>query len=317
MTQTNNACQPAINSFELITPQFNSSPSSSAQDVTNWCGHSVIAVKERALDVGKAVVSAVQSVFARLGDLQMSTYELACFFRKIERYLLCAVESAKSAHIAKVLINYIAFIDFVQLARDIDYFVNARWKGMHDDKGGIVSKRDGIAAIAANVMSLVADIGGALLWLEEMAFFNLSKAAAAVGNVRLFGAVPELIASVPCLRDIKTLTQAADAVGNLRVFSFLTKISPLFITLRALDLMYVFFTVDAVQKLMHAENHYQKMSEGLYLSSYVSEMALSALLMAGVTNPIGLGVAGTTCLTLALAAFLYRKTHEEILKGTA
>ena len=313
MTQTN-ACQPAINSHSFLD---STSPSGSPQDITHWCGYRITAVKESACSAGQAVVSAVQSVFARLGDLQMSTYELACFFRKIEKYLLCAVESAKSAKIARILVNYISFVDFVQLARDIDYFVNARWKGLHDEKGGMISKREGIAAIAANVMSLVADVGGALLWLEEMAFFSLSTAATAVGNVRIFGVLPKVIALVPGLRDMKTLTQAAEALGNLRVFSFVTKVSPLFITLRALDLMYVFFTIDTVQKLMHAKNDCQKMSEGLYLSSYISELTLSALVMAGVTNPIGLGVAGATCLTLALAAFLYRKTHEEILKGTA
>jgi hypothetical protein len=91
----------------------------------------------------------------------------------------------------------------------------------------------------------------------------------------------------------------------------------LFITLRALDLGYALLAIDAGRRLLNAENVKQKVSAGLDLTSYLAELTLSAILLAGVTNVIGLGVAGSTCVALTVSSFLYRIANEKEIKQSA
>lgn len=278
-------------------------PFSAKETLQDWSGRTVAAAKYGA----ESATTAAQQTLNSLSRVVLDANLVASVFRKLEKHVLKLVEHVSKSpggfdKLSELLRRNVAIIDCVQVAGDIDYFVNGRF---HQDTKAIV---------AARVSMMVANVGGALLWLESMAFFSLSKAAAAVGEVKVFGFVPKVISSVPGLRDLTTLQNLAKGFGEVRVFSVVAKISPLFITLRALDFMYAFFAFDAAQRLANADNIHKRTSAGLDLSSYLAELAISAMVFAGVTNIVGLGVVGGVCITLTLSSFIYRITHEKQLK---
>jgi hypothetical protein len=269
----------------------------------SWSGH-VVNFSAAAVElVTYKVIGAIQTVFNCSALVVEDSNILACFFRKLDRHILTMFEHViqlRSDHFKRVgesLKSMLGVIDFVQVAVDIDYFIRGRFNV--DSKITVLGK----------ISLAFSDLGYAILWLEEMGFFTLSKAATALGNVRLFSFVPALISNITPLRHMSGLQQAAASIGNVRVFSFLNKISFEFIALRALTLAYAFFAVDAIQKLIESVKTKDKVSiinsslECLYL---ISELALDGLLFAGVSHPLGLGLAATTCVTLAIGSLIYK-----------
>lgn len=303
-----------------ISPGQGSVPSVNVQENGNktshkgLCGrHIVGTVANAGVCAVKAVVktthAVVDKIFWSLGNLSETTNELAAACRKLHKHSLHLIghltkSPEKFGKLIKILSSYVGYIDFLQVAADVDYFVRGKFK------------KENFLQVGAHIACFVANVGGALLWLEDMAFINLSKATTAIGNWRAFEFVPKVLSTIPVLRDMTVLQKAAKAIGELRVFSVLTKVSPLTIVLRAIDLAYAFLAIEAANRLIKSEKKEQKISAGLDLSSYVAELVLSAVILAGVTNIIALGSIGGGCIVLALSAFLYRSAHEKQLDPT-
>ncbi|HEV8051751.1 MAG TPA: hypothetical protein VGP47_04590 [Parachlamydiaceae bacterium] len=286
--------------------------------VKNWCGRGASALSYGVSKASDGIVTVAQKMFSSMNYIFSDTSATAGFFRKFDHHILRFLEHVGNApgklSIAHTHIRRnVAFIDFVQVIADVEYFVRGKFKASVNEKGEI-KPRDTNAVIGGKFSFMVADMCGALLWLNEMSFISLSKAATAIGEARVFNVVPKIISSIPVLRDMSGLQKVAKAVGEFRLFSFVKNTSMLFVTLRAIDLGYALFAIDAGRRLLNASNDIQKISASLDLSSYLAELTLSAIMLAGVTNVVGLGIVGITCVTLAVTSALYRAKHEDQIK---
>jgi len=262
------------------------------------CGRSVTIIKETTNTLVNAVIETTNFVFSSLANICSNTNALAGVFRKLYKHCIQLTEHLTDAHgkyakLSHMFRSTVDVIDSVQMWSDGNFFINGYFNNAR------------YAEIGSRGASLVANIGGTLMWLQEMAFINLSTAAATLGNYRVFSFVPQVLSSVPVLRDISSLQLAANSIGELRVFSVVSKLSPLNVTLRALDLMYTFLAINAAQKIASSNNTEQLIGASIDLSSYLAELTLSAVVCAGVTNVVALGVIGGACISLAVSSFLY------------
>lgn len=262
----------------------------------------------------KAVGSVAHGTVVSISSVASESTAIAGFYRKMEKHVLNLVEHSASipGHLGKLagsLRKIVSFIDFIQLFGDADYFVNRGYSEKRNEEGQLEKNADSKIIVSARVAMAAADVGGSLLWLEELGFFKLSQLASDLGKVRLFGFVPKVVASLPKVRDLPVVSRVANTIGNLNVFGSLAKLSCLSITLRALDLMYGLFALDAAKRIASAPSTPHRISASLDFVSYISELALSALLFAGFSNVVGLGIAGGTCVTMAVASFIYRNNH--------
>lgn len=306
-------------STNIISSPNDQSTNNMTSRIQDWCGRGISAVGTGVSVAGNGLLFAIQKVFSSVNLLTSDAPALAGVFRKLDQHVLRFFEhlgdsKGKLGQFSKFLGRNVAFIDFFQLVGDVNYFAAGRFKEKRNELGEIEKPRDKNIVIAGKLGFFAADFGGALLWLQEMSFISLSKAAVAIGEVRVFSFVPKAISSIPLLRDVSGLQRVANAVGEFRAFSFVKNLSCLSLTLRALDLAYALFAVEAGQRLLNAENKNQAISAGLDLSSYLAELTLNAIVFAGVTNVIGLGIVGVTCITFAVASFLYRVTHEKEIR---
>lgn len=294
-------------------------PIDDTSKIQNWCGRGISSVRNAGSMIGSNLLNVTQKAFVGLNFITADSSATAGVFRKLNQYVLNFFEHLSGARgslskFSTFIGHQVAFIDFVQLASDINYFVCGKFREEKDSNGEIVKPRDHGIVVGGRVAFFTAGIGGALLWLQDISFISLSKAAAAIGEARIFSFVPSVISSVPILRDLPKLQNFAKAVGEFRVFSFIKNFRCLSVTLRALDLGYTLFAVEATRRLITASNQAQAISAGIDLSSYLSELVLSALVFAGVTNVVGLGVVGATCIALTVSSFLYRITHNNEIK---
>lgn len=288
-------------------------PSSSiASKIQSWLGHTVSAV-------GTTVVGVGQKVIVAASDITGDSCATASILRKLDHHVLRWIEHIKNApgsfsQFQQMIRRSVCFIDLAQICADVHYVATGRFKEVINEKGQVEKEKDNDIMIAGKLAGLAANTGGALLWFNEMGMISLTKAAETIGEVRLFSAIPSLISSIPALNDFPKLHAIANAVGEFRAFSFVKHTSCLFVTLRALDFMYACFAVDAAQRLMNADSRIKAIAAGLDLSSYLSELTLSAIMLAGVTNVVSLGVVGTTCIAFAVSSFLYKVANEQEIK---
>ena len=308
-----------------------SSHSPLANNAQNWTGRAVISLKDEtasvanclkfsAILVAHAAHAVVSNMFLGFGLIFADSSAEANFFRKIEGPIIRMVEYLANIpgglqKCSEILRHNVAFIDLVIMLADINYLWKTLIRTNTDDKK--IEPKDNNLVIGGRIAFLTANIGGALMWLEEMSFLSLAKTAHTIGEARIFSVVPQVISKVPFVRDLPRLQKFANLVGELRVFSFVKSLSCLSVTLRALDLGYALFALDASRRLMTANNTSQITAAGIELTSYLSELALSAAIFAGVTNVVALGVGASACVALAASAFLYRVTHENELKQKA
>lgn len=307
---------PTANVVNTTNDQSSTNVSSKIQE---WCGRGASAIGNGVSSAGNAIIHVFQQSLNGLHLITSDTSATAGVFRKLDHHVLKFFEHLSDSkgsliRFGTFLKRNVAFIDFVQLASEINYFAGCKFKERKNAQGEVVKQRDNNVVISGRAAFLTANTGGALLWLEEMSFFSLSQIGKAIGEARVFSFVPKVISSIPVLRDLPGLQNVAKTIGEFRAFSFVKHFSCLSITLRALDLGYALFAIDSSRRLFNASNKIQTISAGIDLSSYLAELTLSALVFAGVTNIIGLGVAGATCITLAAASFLYRVTHEKEMK---
>jgi hypothetical protein len=292
----------------------------SLSKIQEWCGHSVCTVKEELSQIGNGILKAAHKIFTGMDRVAGDTNASAAVFRKLDQHVFRFLEHLGGiegglTRFSTFIRHNVALIDFVQLIGDVNYFVRGKFKEKRNEKGQLEKPRDSAEVIAGHAAFAVANTGGSLLWLQQLNILSLSKMASKIGEVRVFSCVPKVIASIPVIKNLSGLQKVANAVGEFRAFGFVKHLSCLTITLRALDLGYALYAVDAVKRLLNKHNNQtQTISAGIDLSSYLAELMLSALVLAGVTNVVGLGVMGLTCITLTVASFLYRVFNENELK---
>lgn len=304
-----------VNGTSTRSP-YESSVQAAPSCAQSWCGRCVSTVNDSASAIGHSLLASFQATLKGLHLVAADANAVAAVCRKLDQHVLKFCEYLKDAkgslgRCSSFMKSQVAFIDFAQIAADVYYFGCGKFKEKRNEQGEIIKARDADLVVAAKVSLGLANTMGGFLWLEEMGFFSLSKAAAAIGEVRLFSLVPKTVSSIPVLRDISSLQSIARSIGEFRAFSFVKNLNCLFLVLRGLDLGYALLAIDASNRLAKASNNAQVVSASLDLSSYLSELMLSGMLLVGVTNIVSLGLAGTTCIAFTVSSFLYRITHDK------
>lgn len=228
--------------------------------------------------------------------------------RKISKDLLIFVEMYRSTpgffdKLREGVKDMGGFMDVVLVAADANYFL----------KGSFVE--DTKSYVAARLAMVVADVGGALLWFEEMGFFDLTKVAQSLGEVRLFKYVPAIVEHIPVIKNMEIAQHVAESLGEVKIFSVLTKISLEKVVNSSVCLVFGFLTLDAFLKMQDtSEAHkYLKTVLGIDSAYYAAELALTLAAFVGVTNVFGLGVLAASCVGLCVGKVVYSVIHKEQL----
>lgn len=263
-------------------------------------GRSINSVKHFVGAVCSQTARAAQKVLSTAGSVVSDPNALASVFRRLNCQVIDAFEQVRKipSSLSKfrgASDSFVGFLDAVQFFGDADYFLVQK-KYLTDSR----------LKVTAHVAGCVANVGGTLLWLQELSFINLSKMAKTLGEVRLFGKVPQIIKCVPVVRDMPRLMHAAASLGKVRVFSILNELSVGLIAGRALTLYYLFSALDSLKRVTQSGTPSDKTQAGLDLSYYSSELALNALFVVGVASTTGIGVLGATCIATGLASFTYK-----------
>lgn len=193
--------------------------------------------------------------------------------------------------------------NLAQIANSIDYVINGKFK------------KDCKAHVLGNIAFGVVTVTCALAWLEEMSVLSLSKAASAIGDLRVFSFVPKVVKNIPGLCDSVPFQKFANSLGELRLFSCITKISVGIVISASLAIAYGFFAIDAFTRYFAAgANDVQKTSAALDATRYVFEVGYGVLGLC-TTNVITLGVAAGVVLTMGITSFVYKVLRENELNA--
>lgn len=316
MTTITLGAKVSLNVNGSANEELNNQVSVNTTSVARWGGHCVSVVTGGVSAIGLLMLASVQYPLQGIHSIAADSNAIAAVFRKMDQHVLKCFEYLTDAkgglnRLSNFLKSQVAFIDFTQMASDIYYFGCGKFREQRNERGEIVKQKDPDLVVAAKVSLSLANTGGNLLWLQEMGFLSLSKAAATIGEVRLFSAVPKIVSSLPVLRDMPALQNVAKSIGEFKAFGFINHVSCLPLVLRGLDLGHALLAIDASNRLAMAINDAQMISASLDLSTYLSELVLSAMVFVGVTNVISLGIAGMACITLVASSFLYRISHEK------
>lgn len=272
-----------------------------------WSGRAVTALKNGMHACATAITHVFQNSLHVVSSLFSSPGDVYGVFKKLQVYTLPLIEKLngtpnKFEKMKTGLQHFRGCTDLVQLGADVAYVANGEYK------------KDRPLSVAGRISFIVTNIVGTAAWLTHLGVVNLSAAAKAIGNVRIFGLVPAVIAYVPGLRDMPKLQGIANAIGNVRVFGIIDKLSLGFVTERALGLAYMFFAADAAKRLIEPGNAFQKTQAGIDLLEKLSVVALDAMMLIGLTSVIGFGLVGTVSLGLTLTNFIYKLNHDKELK---
>lgn len=295
MSSPSLALEPVNGNLTIVAPANNSISSSST-----WYGHIVNEVKDRTHELCSKIASCVQQTLDVLGALIIDANTVGTIFRRLNgqvynmlaklKLVVCPLGKLKRA-----TGHLVGWVDTLQVVGHVDYFGAKKYKNESDIK------------VASRVAICVADVSGALLWMQELRFISLSKAATSLGNIRLFSFIPKVITAIPLVRNISSLQHVAAYVGEIRVFGVFNKLSMCFIANGALALFNAFSAINAIQTISKASfSAQEKTQAALNLSYHLSELTLAALIAGGVTSAIGLGVVGTASIVTAVARLAYQ-----------
>lgn len=239
---------------------------------------------------------------------------LSTMCRKLDKHILPMMQ--KLRHLPEDHFNILSralkagrgITELAQVATDINYFVSKKFN------------KETWAKIGEKCCLAISHIAFGLVWLKEIGVANLGKAAASLGNIRLFSFVPSLIAFIPGISSVPHLEKAASIMGELRLFSVINKISIEVFAETILALSYILVTYRVYEKYNETVSTKDKeganaaILEGLYS---VSELAIDGVLLAGCSNILALGSIAAINVILAIVSVGYRqvfavteKSHE-------
>ncbi len=278
------------------------------QDFGDGLSNTLHGISNKLQQVIGGVNNAVVFLFSSIKFINndVNKFEQCC--TKLGSYVIVMIEQLSNApnyfsKLKRVLGATADNLNLVMLIGSIDYFFNARFQGQ--DK----------LTIAAMTTLAVVNVGGALMWLQQMGFCTLSTIAAAIGEVRVFSFVPAIVSNIPFLSNYTSLQAFAVRLGEARIFSCITSISIGTFVSKTLMLCYGFLAVEAFTRLFtQGETTVYKTAAGLDAIHYVAEVVFGGLVLSSAVGTIGLGITGGGCLFLTLTAFIYNITHSEELK---
>lgn len=264
----------------------------SLQNIANQC--------QRAYDkVANFALKFFQNTLLVIKESISHASTFATVIRKFDKNLLAIIETYRNVpgyfdKFRESLKDTVGILDFLLIVGDVNYFFTTKfWK-------------DSALEIAKNVSLSIVDFGGALLWLEDLGFFDLSKAAQKLGEVKLFAYAPLVVSKIPVLKNVEWLGRAAEKISQVRVFSILTKIRLEKVVDGALYFGYGFLTLSAFQQARESQDKVHTFrAAAIECSYYAAELATSILIGVGLTNVFGLGALAATCVTLSVAKLAY------------
>jgi len=162
-------------------------------------------------------------------------------------------------------------IDFMEIFSVTNYMVSGA--AVEDCKRGFFCRFFGSISFAFGT------IGGIALWLAELGFYNLGKAAAALGSIPVIG----VVAVIPLL----PLVCATTALG------------------------YALFAAHSVQNLLKAKNKHQVIKGLIDIISRVANVALFVLIPIPGINLPAVIVLGIIAKGLGLVSFLYEHYNKQ------
>lgn len=204
------------------------------------------------------------------------------------------------------------FNDFFDIVVDSDHLINRRYR--KEDKVTKEIKINKCALIAA-IAFFVADVVGLVLWLNDLAMINLAKVSATIGRgfSKLTSALGPGFAKFTSAV-VKACPFVAKVIAKVTLVNVLRGIvSGAFLAL----------AINECRKLVNAirQRDIKKIvNRVLYLISYLAEVALKVLAIAGCASVPGLVAVGCIAAGFGLAAFLmkaiceYRKSRENMAK---
>lgn len=283
----------------LSNVEIQNSSEKQENSLPSWSGRSV-RVKNFLEGVCSRTINAAQKTFNVAGAFVTDPNALASVFRRLNCQIFNSLEELKKipldaySKFRACTHSFVGVVDTVQVFDDVNYFYTQKYK------------EDNKIKAASRVALFAADVGGSLLWLQEMTFIKLNRISKTLGEVRLFSFVPKVVSSIPVVRRIPELQHVAVSLGQVRIFSFLNRLSMHFFAGGALTLYYLFSAMDSLRKLSKDSTPFEKKQAGLDLSYQLSEVTLNALMTIGVASVAGLGVLGATCIATGLASFAHK-----------
>jgi hypothetical protein len=268
--------------------------------ISAWGGRSVRSVKHCIETIASRSICTAQKVLSLTGSVVSDPNALAGIFRRLNCQVIYALEEMKKiptgcfSKLRAASHHFVGAVDAVQAADDLKYFYEGEYK------------EDSTLNVGRHTAIFAANVGGTLLWLEEMSFISLSRAAKAIGEVRLFSFVPKVIASIPLTKHVPGLQHAAASLGKVRLFSGFNRLSMGLFAGSALTLYYLFSALESLKRIIKDGAASDKTQARLDLSYYASELTLNAMLIAGLGSVGGFGVLGATCIATGLASFAHK-----------
>ncbi|QLH37079.1 MAG: hypothetical protein HWD61_13830 [Parachlamydiaceae bacterium] len=191
--------------------------------------------------------------------------------------------------------NFNDCLDFVE---DTDHFIHARF----NDKHGKVANR---WEFAARIALLIADVGGIVLWLNDLTFISLSKASAAIGKgfSKLASALgPTFNRAINGV--VKTLPFVAKVAAKVTLLNVIRSVVGFaFIALAANECRKIYTAIKE-------RNWKEAANCSLNLISYAAEVALKALAIVSCTCIPGLVAVGCVAAGFGLASFIMKAVRE-------
>lgn len=221
-------------------------------------------------------------LFHAIGDIFSQRSPLGKVFKLSIGILSVAGRATGEAFHCDGLLKALTVADTVNdvgdIVADADHLINQRYK--KEDKE---HKKWPVVATAA---FLVADVAGLFLWLNDLAIINLAKISAAIG--RGFSKLASVLGS-----------GFAKFTSSLKACPFMAKVLAKFTLMNVLRGIvagaFLALAINEIKEFVNAirKRDIQKVLGSIfYLASYVTEIALKILVIAGATNVLGLAVLG-------------------------
>lgn len=199
------------------------------------------------------------------------------------------------------------FNDCLDIAGDVSHFVNGNYK---NSKGNINKSK-----LIASLAFFAADVGGLVLWLNDLMILPLAKASAAIGRgfSKLAAALgPRFTNFVNTA--VKTLPFVAKVAAKVTLVNVVRSVVGVaFLALAANECR-------KIVKAIRERDIKEVINHSLYLVSYIAEVALKVLAIVSCTCVPGLVAVGCIAAGFGLAAFIMevvRKIQEERAKEKA
>lgn len=261
----------------------------------------------------KVITDKVKNFFADgfrlIGDINQRSGKLGKFCKFTARLLTGVAHSTGSAFRAAGLLNAINLtdnvIDCVGTAVDLNDTLDLK-------EGPNLPKLDKVAHkinLVAMITLVIADVGGFILWLDQLALISLATISTAIGNgfTKLAGMLGQNFAKFTA-SVAKQCPFIANVASRISVLTVVRSLAALGFALLAAK------TCFDLAKAIKAHDLHAAINQSIYLISYTAESVLKIVLLVGFMSVPGIVAIGCVAAGLGLVAFgyeMFRKYKEE------